>query len=126
MHWPESPGLSASPPHSRSLPAWAATAVGKPRSIGRAMNSPMSKAQPVWYPVAAGALGDDDVDAPRERPLDRLLDVRAGCDVVDEPENLQFCHDRSSCSRSTCLRTLPVAVRGSDATRNTKRGRLYP
>ena len=74
MHRPESPGSSASPPHSSILPACAATAVGRPRSIGSAMNSPMSSARPVSTPSSG----------PARRVAERGHD-RLGADQGDHP-----------------------------------------
>ena len=54
------------------------------RLVGRHL---VARAQPVGPPVAAGALGDDDVDAPLQGLGDLVLDVGRRGDVVDEAED---------------------------------------
>ena len=60
-----------------------------PQVVRQVCRQRVAGAEPVRAPVAAGALRDDVVDAPFERPRDRILDIRRRRDVVDEPEDAE-------------------------------------
>ncbi len=91
----------------------------------------LARPQPVRAPVAAGALGDDDIDAPLQRLGDLLLDVGRRRDVVDETQDAHLlAHVRllsralTAPSRRTRRSTLPAALRGSSSRKRIVRGRL--
>ena len=122
MAWLESPGDSASPPHSRSLPACAATAVGSPRSIGSAMNRPMSSARPVTTPStpasSAAMIGSGPISA-TIRAASSTSDAVERADGAGRPARGDRRASRGVDSRTATAPTGPRRRPGSSPRRRT-------